>query len=113
MNKKKLIQKFEDGVIALRAQLAKNDGSSLSAMSSQIKSGYESLKAELADNEKARRVRESINEHMGNLEKAIHKGDKKLSAGILELLEKAVKDLKGKEQEQEPENDRQNDENMK
>lgn len=123
MDKKKLIKKFEDAVLALRAQLTKNDGSSLSAVSSQIKSGYESLRSELVGNEKAQRMRESLNDHMDNLEKAIHKGDKKLSAGILDLLEKTVKELKEKEQkkeqeqnqeqEQEKEKDCQCDENLK
>lgn len=102
MNKETLIQKMEEGVAVLREQLDKNDGSALGALAGNAKAGYEALKAALMGNEKTKSALESLKEHLDSLEKAVIAGDRKMSAKAVEVLEKAVKDLKEKHDEETP-----------
>lgn len=96
MNKETLIRKLEEGVAALREQLEKNDGSALSALASNAKAGYATLKIAVMGNEKARNALESLKGHLDSLEKAVVAGDKKMSAKAVDVLEKALADLKDK-----------------
>ena len=102
MNKETLIRKMEEGVAALREQLANNDGSALSALASNAKAGYAALKVAVMGNEKARHALDSLKEHLDSLEKAVVAGDKKMSAKAVEVLEKALNDLKEKKDDGEP-----------
>lgn len=103
MDKEKLVKKLEDGVSALREQLEKNEGSALAAVASNaragfesLRSGFESLKTEIMEKEAAKKAAESIKGHLEDLENAVKKGDKKMSAKAVELMEKAIKELKEK-----------------
>lgn len=102
MYRETLIRKMEEGVAALREQLAKNDGSALSAMADSAKTGYEALRTAFMENEKARNALDSLKGHLDSLEKAIVAGDKKMSAKAVELLEKAVGELKEKKEDDAP-----------
>ena len=102
MNKEALIQKMEEGVAALREQLDKNDGSALSAVASNARAGYDALKAAVMGNEKAKSALDSLKEHLDSLEKAVVAGDKKMSAKAVEVLEKALRDLKEKRDDEAP-----------
>ena len=94
MNRSQLVSKLEDTVRTLKEQLDKNDGSGLSAMAVGAKAGFDSLKGMIASNEKARIALDSAKIQALKLEEAIRKGDKKVSARAVDMMEKAVRDLK-------------------
>lgn len=102
MNRETLIRKMEEGVTALREQLDKNDGSTLSAMAVNAKAGYESLKSAIMENEKARDTLASLKTHLDSLEKAIVAGDRAMSAKAVGLLEKVIGELKEKKEDDAP-----------
>lgn len=104
MDRLTLIRKLEEGIASMREQLDQNDGSALAALAGGVKTGFQrlqngfdSLKADIMDNEKAQKTLDSFKGHMDDFEKAVKEGDKKLSAKLLALMEKAVSDLKEKQ----------------
>lgn len=106
MDKTVIIQKLEQGVSSLREHLEKSEGSTISAVSEGAKSafdsardGFESLKTSIMGNETAKKALENVKQYLDDLEKAVKEGDKKMSAKAMDVLEKAVKDLKEKHED--------------
>ena len=99
MDKASILQKLDEYVREYREQLEKHDGSSMTTISSNAQAAFERLKDSLMAHEQAKSVLAGIREGMGKVEEAFRQGDKKLSAKTLELMEKAVADLKRKANE--------------
>ncbi len=106
MDKESLIQKLEERLEILRTQLDKHDGSALSAMAEGLRTGFESakrglenLKGAIMAQDAARKTLDSLKEHMDTLERAVKEGDKKMSAKLLDMMEKTIRDLKEKRDE--------------
>ena len=99
MDKSSILRKLDDYVREFREQLEKHDGSSMTAISSNAQAAFDRLKDSLKTNEHAKSALAGIREGMGKVEAALKQGDKKLSAKTLELMEKAIADLKLKASE--------------
>jgi hypothetical protein len=103
MDKTTILQKIEESIQSYKEQLGKHEGSTLSAMATGAKAGFESamtgleqLKNSVMGNEKAQKTVENIKEHMGKLEAAIKEGDKKVSARAVEKMENLLKEYREK-----------------
>lgn len=96
MDKKTLIRKLDDGIASLRGLLGENEGSALKTIASSAKQGLDSLKEAFEHNEKAQKAVDGIKKQCQELEEAITKGDKKLSAKLLSTAEKKLSAYKKK-----------------
>ncbi|MCC8193202.1 MAG: hypothetical protein LIP28_00945 [Deltaproteobacteria bacterium] len=96
MDKKDFIKKLDDGVSSLRDVLRENDGSTLKAIASSANQGFRMLKSAFAQNEKAQKAMSEIKKQFDEVEKAVKKGDRKLSAKLLAAVEKKIKSYKEK-----------------
>ena len=104
MDKTALIRKMEEFVKSYREQLHEHEGSTLTAVSTNAKRLFEGARKTLADarqaimeNEKAQSGLESLKEYMEKLEDAVKRGDKKMSAKTLEMMEEALHKFKTKD----------------
>jgi len=96
MDKQALIRKLDEGVTFLRDVIQDNDGSTLKALAASAKQGFDGLKNAFEHNEKAQKAVAEIKQHMEEMEEAIKKGDKKLSAKLLAAAEKKIQKYKEK-----------------
>lgn len=103
--KKDLMDTLEKMAAGLRQELERNDGSTLQAISSNLKQGYESVKGGIESNERARKILDGIKENMEEASKAIVAGDRKLSAKALEALEKRIREYRDKQEPRNPASD--------
>ena len=105
MDKKKFIEVLEDSVSSIRGILQENEGSTLKAIATSANQGFKTLKTAFKQNEKAQSAVAEIKKHLEEVEKAVEKGDKKLSAKLLAAAEKKIKKYKEKSAEQDAEKD--------
>lgn len=96
MSKSDLLNKLEDAISALREEVEKNEGSTIATIGNTIGSGIESLREGIMGNKNAQKVMESLKKHMGDLEGAIIKSDKKLSAKAMDAMQKGMQELRAK-----------------
>lgn len=96
MNKTDLFKKLEDAINSFKQEVEKNDGSTLSTIGNTISSGIDSLVGAISSNSKAQKVVDKFNKHMNELEEAIIKGDKKISATAISAIQKGMQELKKK-----------------
>lgn len=94
MDKAALADKLEGVIQELREELEKNEGSTLSAIGTSIKLGYESLKASIMGNEATHKGLEAFKEQVEKFEEAIKKGDRQMSAKALDMMENAIKGMR-------------------
>lgn len=103
MNKSDLIDKMEEYIQSYREELDKNQGSTLSALASGAKAGLESIKESIMANERSKAVVDKISGYADKFEQAVKDGDRKLSAGLLEKMEKTVQDWKDNDKDKDKE----------
>ena len=96
MNKIELIKKLEDAVNSLKQEIDRNDGSTLAAIGNNIGSCIDGIVDEISNSKKAQRLGDSIKKHWSGLEEAIVKGDRKISASALSVVQKGIHELKKK-----------------
>lgn len=96
MNKTDLIKKLEDAINSFKQEVEKNEGSTLATIGNTISSGIDSLVEALSSSKKAQILSEKFNKHMNELEDAIIRGDKKISATAMSALQKGVQEIKKK-----------------
>jgi hypothetical protein len=101
MDKKTLLKKLDDGVSSLRGILQENDGSTLKAIAASANQGFKSLKEAFEHSEKAQKAMAEIKKQCADLEEAVKKGDKKLSAKLLAVAERKILKYKEKFTDQE------------
>lgn len=94
MTKASIVKKLESIVACLREQVAKNDGSTLSAIAAGAKFGLHSVSAFIKNNETAQKAIAKAQKQLTALEKAVREGDQKVSAKALDFLEKTIQELK-------------------
>lgn len=104
MDKAGILQKIEESVKAYKEQLEKHEGSTLSAMATGAKAGFESvmsglenLKSSIMENEKAQKTLDNMKEHLAKLESSIKEGDKKMSSMAVEKMEELLKEYREKD----------------
>lgn len=100
---KKIIEKLESAASSMRESLEKHDGSTLQAIWGNARDGLGNIKESISKNDKARVLLDDIKKLGEDLASAIKAGDKKLSAKILNALEKKIKEYKKEEGEEEKE----------
>lgn len=98
MNKDSLVQKMEEGVASIRGFLDQNDGSTIQAISSTVRHGFESLKTHFVQNDRAQKAISEIKTKFEDLENAVISGDKELSRRLLDAVEKKISEYKNKKQ---------------
>ncbi len=96
MNKSDLIKKLEDAVNSFKQEVDKNDGSTLATVANSIGSRVDNLVDAISSNKKAQKFGERVKRHWGELEDAIIKGDKKISASAMSAVQKGIYELKKK-----------------
>lgn len=101
---RKIADKLDRMLGSMRESLDKHDGSTLQALYSNIKDGLGNVKDSLARSERAQTLLEDIKKLTEDLAAAVKAGDKKLTAKIVEALEKKVKEYK-KEQDDDDDSD--------
>ena len=94
MNKDSIIQKVDEVVGNLREALRQNDGSTLSALASGVKQGFENARTAVYQNEKAQKALVELKKQLDEVEAAVHKGDKKLTSRLLDAIEGKIKKYK-------------------
>ena len=99
MNKESIIRKAEDVVGSLREALQQNEGSTLATLASTVKQRFDSVRDTIARSDKAQKVGAELKKQFDEVEAAIHKGDKKLTAKLLDAVEKKIKKHKEKDAE--------------
>ena len=104
MNKNDLLVKMEKYVQTYRAQLEKNDGLTMSVLSSQASIGLKAITNAVKSNEHTAKALQTLREGMDKLEEAVKKGDRKVSAKALDLMEKALANLRSKQKDQKESN---------
>lgn len=97
---KKFMEKFEGAVSSMRESLEKNDGSTIQAVWNNLRGGLGSIKGRFSESERAKTLLNDIKKLGEDLAAAIKAGDKKLSAKILDTLEKKIKEYRKEEAEE-------------
>lgn len=97
--KELLIRKMEDLLAAYREETEKHEGSTLSTVGKNAKAGLEKVKAGIKGNATAQKAFEKFGAAMETFEEALKKGDRRVTAGSLHMMEKFVKELKEKGKE--------------
>lgn len=96
MDKQRLIETLENTLQKMRDELAKNEGSTLQAMGSNIKLNYESFKAYLDNNDTARGFIDNMKTTVSHFESALKEGDKQLSASLLQKAESLLAEYRAR-----------------
>ena len=91
MDKASIIQKMENTLNALRAELARNNGSTLATISANVKAGLQAAKAGVLANDNAGNLLDKFREKIDDLERSLKSGDKTLSAKALDAMEKVLR----------------------
>lgn len=104
--KQHLVEKMDEIVRSLREQLEKNEGCTLCVIASSAIMGYETLKATVTGNDTTKELMEKFQAGVDDFQTALKDGDRKISSGILQRLEKLVAELKENTDPQQPEKDR-------
>lgn len=107
MGSNKFLDKLDKIINSAREGLEKHDGSTLQAIANNIRDGLASarsslggVKDSLSQNEKAMTLLDDVKKLGEDLGSAIKSGDKKLSAKILDLIDKKIKEYKREQKEQ-------------
>lgn len=96
MRKAEFIKKIEGGINSFKQEVEKNDGSTLATIGNTIRSAFDSLVETISSNKNAQKATETVKKHLGDLEDAIIKGDKKISSSAMNAMQKAFNGLKDK-----------------
>lgn len=100
MDRQKIVKNIEEYLRSFRDQVEKNEGSGFGALTEGAKSCLSGLKASILENERARSAAGSLRDYAEKLEQAARKGDKQLTSKALDLMEKALRDLRAKQDDE-------------
>lgn len=98
MKKEDLLAKLEEGAATLRAAVEQHDGSSLKTITETVKHGFESVKDHFGQSETAQKALTEMKKHYDDLGDAVGKGDRKLTAKILGVIESKIAECKEKKE---------------
>lgn len=97
MDKQTFIDTIDGHIRSFKEKVAQNDGSGVAAIAASAKDSLLAMKQSVMDSEKGKKALDAVHDYLHKLEDAAKKGDKKLTAKVLGLMENAMKEWSDKD----------------